>query len=491
MNRIFSYVLAVVGAGPALLSPAMGNSGPGAVQITVYNQNFALVKESRQISLNEGVNTVAIDDVAARIQPQTVHFKSLTAPDAVRILEQNYQYDLLDPFSVLNKSVGKRIVVRNTENGDIVEGTVLNPISWAAGGPSPQGNARGVSPGSIVIQTSKGIVLNAMGQIELLELPDGLIARPRLQWMLHSDKGGVHNSEVSYLTEGITWSADYVAVVSADDNAIDLKGWVTISNNSGATYHNAKLQLVAGDVRRLSQQYPHEDKLEMAVMGRAAAEPQFQQEQFFDYHLYTLQRPSDVLDRETKQISLLEQAGVKATKKFYYDGLRGARWWRGSGYRPGDQYDTSDYKKVNVTIEFKNSEDAGLGMPLPKGTVRVYKKDSAGALQFVGEDTIDHTPKDENLKLYVGDAFDVVGERKRTKFTRLSDRMVEEDFEITLRNHQKQAIEVTVVERVFNDWEILSSSHKYTSNDSGTLNFVIPVPASGETKVTYKVRTKW
>jgi len=469
-------------------------TSPRGVQLTVYNQNFGLVKDHRTVALKQGMNTVTIDDVAALIQPETVHFSSLTAPGAVQILEQNYQYDLLDPQSVINKSVGKRVVIRDPEKGTTISGTLLNPVSWEmAGSWQQQGgdrNARGVSPVSLVIKTDQGVVLNATGQIELMELPEGLVSKPRLVWQLDCAKAAAHDAEISYLTQGLNWSADYVAVAGANDDSLDLQGWVTLTNSSGASFRNATLQLVAGDVRRVQTTEMARGGVALYAAAKDMSE-QFREEKFFDYHLYTLQRPTDVLDRETKQVSLLGAEGVKAERKYYYDGLRNAWWWRSSGWRPGEQYDTSDYKKVNVTIEFKNSKESGLGMPLPKGTVRVYKKDNAGKLQFVGEDAIDHTPVDEKLKLYVGDAFDVVGEHKRTQFTRVSDQVTEEAFEITLRNHKDSAVRVTVVEHVTGDWQVLEQSHKWEKVDASTLNFPMDVPAKGETVVKYKIRTRF
>lgn len=491
---IHLYATAAAAVLLAAVTPLHAQQGqPGSAQLTIYNQNFGLVKDVRQVALKKGANTLIIDDVAALIQPETVHFVSLGNPAAVTILEQNYQYDLLDPMAVINKSVGRRVTVRNQETGATVEGVLLNPVTWEMQGAGRGGgqNARGASPASLVIKTQNGVVLNATGQIELQDLPEGLVSKPRLLWQIQSEAAGNQNAEISYLTQGLNWSADYVAAVSANDDTLDIQGWVTLSNNCGASFRNASLQLVAGDVRRVQAGREEGYGMDRLALAAKPAGPQFQEEQFFDYHLYTLQRPTDVLDRETKQVSLLEAAGVKAVKKYYYDGVRDQWWWRNANWRPGEQYDTSDYKKVNVTIEFKNSQAAGLGMPLPKGTVRVYKKDSQGKLQFVGEDTIDHTPRDEALKLYVGDAFDVVGERKRTKFTRVSDRVTEESFEVTLRNHQDKAVDVTVVEHVFADWEILQSSHKWTNPDARTLNFVVSVPANGETKVTYQVRTRW
>lgn len=478
----------------ALVLPAvLTHAAPGTTQLTIYNQNFGLVKDQRQIVLKEGANTVIIDDVAAMIQPETVHFISLSAPDSVAILEQNYQYDLLDPQSVINKSVGKHVTVYNPQSRTTVEGTLLNPTVWEMqGGWRQQGgdrSARGVSPSTLVIKTEKGVILNAAGQIEVNELPEGLVSRPRLVWRLESSKAGQQDAEISYLSAGLNWEADYVAAVSADDSSIDLQGWVTLTNTCGASFRNATLQLVAGDVRRVQQQPVSSGYFNLDSVGRSYS--QFNDQQFFDYHLYTLQRPADVLDRETKQVSLLEAVGVKAVKKYYYDGAKQSNWWRQANWRPGEQYDTSDYKKVNVTIEFKNSQETGLGMPLPKGTVRVYKKDKEANLQFVGEDTIDHTPKDEDLKLYVGDAFDVVGERKRTGYSKISDRVVEENFEITLRNHQDKAVDVIVVEHVTGDWEVLDSSQKWVKIDASTLNFPVAVPADGQTVLNYHLRTKW
>jgi len=488
-------VAALIGAGLSLAGgPGRCADGPGGtVQLTIYNQNFGLVKHTRSVQLAAGRNTVVIDDVAALIQPETVHFVSLTAPDAVRILEQNYQYDLLDPVAVLNKSVGKKVIVRHPESGQVVEGTLLNPVTWDVSGPGGRGDggSRPASPAALVIQTERGPVLNTAGQIELAELPEGLISRPRLLWLVESDRPGTHSAEISYLARGLNWSADYVAAVSADDSSLDLQGWVTLTNTSGASYRNASLQLVAGDVRRVEAGKGGVYAEELGVMRAAAAPPQFAEEKFFDYHLYTLQRPTDVLDRETKQVSLLESAGVKVEKKYYYDGARNQWWWRSHGWRPAEQYDTSDYRKVNVVLELKNSKEAGLGLPLPKGIIRVYKKDSRGNQQFVGEDSIDHTPVDEIVRLYVGDAFDVVGERKRTKFSRISDREVQETFEITLRNHQEKPVQVTVVEHVSGDWQVLESSHAWTNPDASTLHFAADVPGKGETRVTYRVRTRW
>ncbi len=492
--KIVSLVL-VAGLIISGATPAAQSQTPGT-RLTIYNQNFGLIKDQRDINLQDGFNTIIIDDVAAMIQPETVHFTSLTAPASVTILEQNYQYDLLDPQSVINKSVGKRVKVYNPESNTTIEGTLLNPMTWEMqGGWRQQGGdkqARYPNPGALVIKTGTGIVMGAEGRIEIQDLPEGLVSKPRLVWRLNASKPGQHKAEISYLSQGLNWKADYVAAVSADDSSIGLQGWVTLTNTCGTSFRNAKLQLVAGDVRRVVGDEVYDKRFSLRKAAKALEKaPQFQEQQFFDYHLYTLQRPTDVLDRETKQISLLEAVGVKAVKRYYYDGVKQSSWWHQPDWRPGEQYDTSNYRKVNVTIEFKNSKGSHLGIPLPKGTVRVYKKDKQGNLQFVGEDEIDHTPKDEKVKLYVGDAFDMVGEHKRLNFRRISQHVTEEKFQITLRNHQDKAVQVTVVEHATADWQILNSSHKWVKIDARTLNFPVTVPANGSVVVKYHIQTRF
>ena len=477
MKRFTFLIMAVLLlAAPCLAAGTAGK--PTGIALTIYNQNFALVKEQREMTLDEGINYISVQDVAATIEPNTVAFKSLTDPGSVVVREQNYQYDLISPQTILNKSVGKRVKVRRFLNGTVQEdeGILLSTAD----------NGR-------VLQTSKGLILNPGGEIEVMELPEGLVSRPTLMWKLEAGKAGANRTEVSYLANQINWSADYVAVVDSQDKNIDLTGWVTLDNRSGATYENASLNLMAGDVRRVQRDGGYAGAEMMDYKLAAPAAPQFAEKAFFEYHLYTLKEKTTVKDKETKQITLLTAAQVPAKKIYIYDGRK--TWWNiwayRSDYRPGESYDVSENKKVNVLLEIMNSKENNLGIPLPKGTIRVYKQEENANQHFVGEDVIDHTPKDEKIRLYLGDAFDIVGEHTRTNFRRISGIEVEESFQITLRNHKDEAVSIVVVEHLTSDWKILESSHKYFKKDASTVEIPVEVPKDGEVNITYTARTKW
>lgn len=471
---VFLFALTLLGTG-AFAAPSVEK--PSRVQLTVYNQNFALIKEVRGLTLDKGINFVSVPDVAATIQPDTVAIKSLLSPNAFVVREQNYQYDLINPATILNKSIGKRVLVRRFNGGtfQVAEGTLLS------------------SEGGVVIQTADGVLLNPSGEIQVLELPGGLVSRPTLVWKLESAKSGAGRAEISYLANQITWKADYVAVIDAKDERVDITGWVTLSNNSGATYENASLNLMAGDVNRISGNR-YRDGAVGAVFSSASmkAEPQFAEKSLFEYHLYTLKDKTTVKNRETKQISLLAASDVPVQKQFIYDGRKG--WWgpwRIASYRPGESYDASTNKKVNVFVEFMNSKQNNLGMPLPKGIVRVYKSEEGSNQHFIGEDSIDHTPKDEKIRLYLGDAFDIVGEHARINFRRIDTRTVEETFRITLRNHKDSPVTVTAIEHLVSDWSITQSSHKYYKKDASTVEIPVTIPKDGEVQITYTARTHW
>lgn len=477
MKRIvLPLVVAILALAPAF---AQGTAGaPKEIELTVYNQNFALVKEQRDMTLKQGINYVSVRDVASMIERTSVAFKSLTDPNGVVVREQNYQYDLISPDTILNKSIGKRVKVRRIIDGKVVEveGVLLSSAQ----------NGR-------VIQTPTGVLLNPSGEIEVQELPEGLVSTPTLVWTLQADKAGAHNTQVSYLTNGISWIADYVAVVDPLDKYVDITGWVTLTNGSGATYENASLNLMAGDVRRVQPKAMEEMYMMDGAFGaaRAASAPQFAEKSFFEYHLYTLQGKTTVRDKETKQITLMTASRIPAKKIYIYDAMKG--WWSPwmAGRRPGESYDVSTNKKINVLMEIANTKENNLGIPLPKGRVRVYKQEASANQHFIGEDEIDHTPKDEKVRLYLGDAFDIVGEHTRTNFRRISSNEVEESFEISLRNHKDAPVTVTVVQHLFSDWRILQSSHKYEKKDASTVEFLVDVPKDGEVKVTYTARTKW
>ncbi|HEY9713462.1 MAG TPA: hypothetical protein V6C72_08320, partial [Chroococcales cyanobacterium] len=339
----------------------------------------------------------------------------------------------------------------------------------------------------LVVKTADGVILNPAGEVELAELPSGLVSRPSLYWKLESDKGGTHKTEIRYQTGGMNWRCDYVAVVNKDDSVTDLAGWVTLDNQSGASYKDASLKLIAGDVHKIQESGRRgiAPVAKFAFNGAVAA-PQFAEESFAEYHLYTLQNKTSVRDKETKQLSLFNASNVPVKKLFIYEPTRG-----GGAYPMFIPNPDEANKKVNVKLEMNNSKENELGMPLPKGKVRVYKKDKDDALQFVGEDQIDHTPKDEKIRLYIGDAFDLVGERKQLNVQRPSQREEKQTIEISLRNHKDSAVTITAVEHASGDWKISNNSMDFTKRDSHTFEFAANVPANGEVKITYDITTRW
>ncbi|MDX6768458.1 MAG: DUF4139 domain-containing protein [Elusimicrobiota bacterium] len=452
-----------------------------AAEVTVYNSDLGLIKDVRPFDLKSGVSRLEVTEVAARIDPTSVHFKSLTAPEAVSVLEQDFQYDLVSQDKLLQRYLGKEIELerflgRDGDRKEVVKGTLLS------------------NSGGRVLQVGDKILLNPPGNPVLPALPEGLLTRPTLVWKLRSTKAGEHQGEISYLTGGLSWSADYVLVVDKDDAKGDLNAWVTVVNNSGATYKDAKLKLVAGDVHRAPVAAVRGRFSPMAKMAMAAEmDDGMSEKSFFEYHLYSLGRPTTLADNSSKQVEMASAAGVPVKKLFVYDGVQGVQWssFYGEAYAdPG--YGTASGKKVSVFFELQNKKSEGLGIPLPKGRVRVYKKDDDGSLQLAGEDAIDHTPKDEKVRVKMGEAFDVVGERKRTNF-QSGKRWLEETFEVRVRNHKETDAVVTVVEHLYRwtGWKVTDASQKWEKKDAQTIEFPVTVKKDGEAVVTYTVRYSW
>ncbi len=471
-----------------VLSMAMGaafvaaSAPPTGVEVTVYNQGFGFVKEIRTLGLRQGAQTVAIENVAAQIEPASVGVRGLDRPDAFQVLEQNYQYDLISPLAILNKSVGQRVRFIRTMGGarDTLEGVLISAPTAIVGDP---GGGSSQTYNGMVIRTDDGrIVLNPSGEIEVATVPAGLISKPTLLWEIQSALSGESRIELSYLTRGLVWSADYVLTLGPEDRA-DLLGWVTLNNTSGIAYENARLKLLAGDVER-----PAQEMMRGNLGGRAAlkAEPAFAEEALFEYHLYTLQRPTTLRDREMKQVSLLESKGLRFTKRLIVDALQGF----GRIY-PNEGEVGLGTIKPQVRIEFENTQANALGMALPKGRIKVYQRDQSGSVQMLGEDQIDHTPKNEKVSLAIGRAFDVRAERKRTAFRRLSDRSTEETFEIELRNRKEVAETVTVLERHSGDWRITESNLDYRKLDANTTEWVVPLKAGEVRTLRYTRFTSW
>jgi hypothetical protein len=435
------------------------------VMVTIYNGNLGLVKDTRDTHLEAGTLEVQFADVAALIDPTSVHLRSLTDPAGLRILEQNYEYDLLTSGKLLEKYVGKKVRLYQS-NGSYQEATLLS-----TSGP--------------IYEINGQIHMGHSGQVVLPALPDNLVAKPTLVWLLRSATAATQRVEASYLTGGINWKADYVMVINAADTRSDLTGWVTIDNKSGSTYSNAALKLVAGDINRAPDRSREGRLMEMAARAPSAqvADRDFKSEGFFEYHLYTLDGRTTIKDNQTKQLSLLSASEVPVAKHFVYYGA--ADYYR-------TQYGVPvSNQKVGVYLEVKNTKENRLGLPLPKGRLRVYKADASGSQQLIGEDWIDHTPKDEKIRIKMGDAFDVVGQRTQKDWKRIASNLYEVEWEVSLRNHKQEAITVEVNEPMPGDWEVLRSSHPYEKIHAFTAQWKIPVPGDGEAKLSYRIRVRF
>jgi len=457
--------------GPVKLEDPLAGKLPNAettlddqsdVAVTVYNNNLALVRDRRKIKLLGGETALRFSDVAQQIRPETVSLQSVSKPGSIRILEQNYEYDLMSPSKLMEKYVGKNVRLVNFSN-DVGFTSVDAELLSVNEGP--------------VYRVDGEIFLGHPGSVALPELPKELIAKPSLIWLLDNDELD-QEVEATYLTGGISWKADYVVKVNKEETAVNIDAWVTLDNNSGATYTNAKLKLVAGDVNIV--QPPRPMARGGVAMEMAAAAP-MAEESFAEYHLYTLDRRTTIKQNQSKQVSLFNAAGVKIAKKYEY---RGQTYYF---FQPSPQMPE---EKVGVFVEFENKEANQLGVPLPGGVMRLYQEDSEGMLQFAGEDRIQHTPKDETVRLRMGNAFDVVGERVQTDYTVVSNRIFESSYKITLRNHKESDIAVEVVEPMISDWEILQSSIPHEKRDAQTAVFTIPVKADGEVELTYRVRVR-
>ena len=445
-----------------------------SVAITIYNEDLALVKDARKVLLDDGVNRVALRDVSARMRPETAQLRSLSHPGSFDLLEQNFDFDLLTPGKLLEKYLGRSVRVVRT-----------HPTSGAETVETAQ--VLGASSG-VVLQMGDRIETGVPGRIVFDGVPANLRDRPTLVTELNSRRAGAQNLELSYLTGGLSWKADYVAELNADDSALDLNGWVTLKNLSGTAYSNAKLQLVAGDVNRVRDEL-RLAKAERQTMAMAAPAPaSMAQESLFEYHLYTLNRPTTLADNQTKQVALLNASAVPVSKELL---VRGA-----DHYYRASVGDIGQKLKAAIYVEFDNRESARLGVPLPKGVVRVYKRDSAGNAQFVGEDSVDHTPKNEKVRLRLGDAFDVTADKKQTDFrrrepTNKASYLMESAYEIVLRNAKTEAVTVTVREPVPGDWTMLEESQRHTKVEAGTAQWRVAVPAGGTATLKYRVLVRY
>ena len=466
---------------PEFYRPVPGQGVPNAMSVPGY----ALVRDDREMKIKEGRSQLSFTDVAALIDPTTVTFSSLTDP-ATRVLEQNFQFDLVSTQKLLLKFIDRQITV------DKPNGNSVTPIT---------GTLLSATDG-IVLRGNDGSIysLPTYTSVRFPDLPGGLNTRPTLVWDIQSPAGGNHKTRVTYQTGGITWWADYNLIFNegADANSglLDLSAWVSIINQSGATYADAKLKLIAGEVNRVQPEM--DQRVRREVMMKAAEAPAdvagFAQKDFFEFHLYTLGRTTTLPNNSTKQIELFDQAKqIPAKKVLVYYGA-GQPYFYPSPYTDRNM-GVETNKKVDVYLEFKNDKQFGLGVPLPAGRLRVSQLDKAdGSLEFIGEDTIDHTPKDEQVRVKLGSAFDVVGERRQVNFSvDTAAKWMEEEIEVKLRNHKSQPVDVIVKENLYrwSNWKILTQSHKFDKEDARTISFPVKVAKDGQTVVRYRVRYTW
>ncbi len=445
-----------------------------AVAITIYNENLALVKDQRLVELPAGDVHLAFRDVSAKIQPETALLRSLDSGAGLQVIEQNFDFDLLTAQKLLEKYVGRRVGVIKTHptTGEETEeeATVLAAASGA------------------VLRIGDRIETGIRGRIVFYEVPPNLRDRPTLVMHLDNPQAGARQIELSYLTQGLSWKADYVGELDSEDTSLDLTGWVTLDNRSGVRYEDALLQLVAGDVHRVADEFPPMPKAGFERAMAVNAAPPMTQEALFEYHLYTLARPTTIADNQSKQVSLLMASAVPVRKELLLVGSE--------HYYQRSLGDLGQKIKIGVFLELDNREESNLGMPLPKGVVRLYKKDAKGNAQFVGEDHIDHTPNKEKVRLKLGDAFDVTANKKQTDFKKLSgfgpwNYQYESAYEIAIKNAKPEPVVVRVHEPIPGDWEMREESIPHEKGDAHTAVWKLRVPAEGEATLTYRVRVRF
>ncbi len=468
--------LSLLGQAPGELQTTQADQK--SLAVTIYNANLALVKDQRLVRLPKGEARLAFQEVSTQIRPETALLRNLTAPNGFWVAEQNFDFDLLTPQKLLEKYVGRKVTIISNK-----------PNATGAG-------YQEIHEEATVLATNDGVVLqfpdrietSIPGRIVYSDVPSNLRARPTLVTSLNSSADKAQMLELSYLTGGLAWKADYVANLSSDEKTLDLNGWVTLTNQSGIAYPNATLQLVAGDVNQAPE--PRRMDYAMKAMESVAqgAAAQMSEQSLFEYHLYTLDHPTTLAANQTKQVALLSATSVPVRKEYLLQGQ--------SHYYSGSYGDLGDKLKVGVYVEFDNRSENHLGLPMPKGIIRVYKRDQEGRAQFVGEDRIDHTPKNELVRLKLGDAFDVTAHRKQTDFKSLGAQgryhyVYEAAFEVKFKNAKKEPVTVNALEPMPGDWEVLAHSHPFTKEASGTARFKVEVPADGEATLTYRVRVRW
>jgi hypothetical protein len=493
---------------PALLLFSVSLAASAQPALTIYNQNFAVVRDTVPLNLKAGVNNVIYSEATAHVEPDTVILRDPTGQHDIQILEQNYRNDPVSQDLLLSLCEGRTIgfEVTSPSTGEvekIIQGTIIRsgymPPNSAVnqdGGDYQQGQMNPGQSSQPIIEVGGEMQFGLPGKPLFPDLGNDTILKPALNWVIQSDSAGKFDAEIGYLSDGFSWEADYNLVSPEKGNDVDLAGWVTLNNQSGKTFENAKIKLMAGDVNRVQPPRP----MVMAMGGFGGAGTTFQppvsEKAFDEYHLYTLENPTTLRDRETKQVEFVHAEGIKSKTIYVYDGADLSQYpgWDFETIRNNPQYGTESNKKVWVMREFSNSKTNHLGMALPKGKLRFYRRDDDGQLEFVGEDEIDHTPADETIRVNTGNAFDLVGERRQTNYNVDSNNSrADESFEIKLRNHKKEPVVIRVVEHLYrwNNWEITAHSDDFTKTDAQTIEFNVQVQPDVEKTVTYTAHYTW
>ncbi len=498
MKRLWAIFMGLV-AVVCVWAPARGEPA-----LTIYNQNFGVVRETIRLDLKPGVNRIAFSDITAHLEPDSVILRDPTGQRQLHILEQNYRNDPVSQGLLLSLYEGQTIdfLVRRGDIEEIVQGKIIRsgyvspvPRPWQYQYSYPQPSPGQEQP---IVEIEGEIRFGLPGQPLFPSLTDETILKPTLNWVMESDAAGPLEAELAYVTDGMTWEASYNLVSPEKGDVLDIVGWVTIDNQSGRTFEEARIKLMAGDVSRLRRVERERYAAEAAGMAlyAAPAPPPVTEKPFEEYHLYTVQRATTLHDRETKQIEFLRASEVTFTRFYVYDGAKidWNEYRRRTYFNQDASYGTECNNKVWTMCEFENKEANGLGVPLPRGRTRFYRRDEDGQLEFTGENIIDHTPKDETVRVYIGSAFDIVGERKRTdyKIDRGAE-TVDESFEIKLRNHKKEPVEIRVIEHLYRglNWEITASSNIFKKIESQTVEFRIQVKRDEEKVLTYTVHYTW
>jgi len=497
MFRYFVFLL--------LLSSAVFSQQSSQPSLTIYNQDFAVVRQVIPLDLKSGVNQLNVSDITMHLEPDSVVLRDPSGKHSLQVLEQNYRADAISAAMLLSLYEGQTIDFKTSE-GRIIKGKVIrsgyvphNYFAMNRYGQNYYQQQMVAGSEQPVIEVDGQLEFNLPGQPVFPRLTDDSILHPRLEWLLSTDKAGKFPAEFSYVSGGMSWEADYNVVAPEKGDVADIVGWVTIDNQSGRTFDNARIKLMAGDVSKI-QQGANEGYVFKAAMARdaAAAAPAVTEKAFDEYHLYTLERTTTLRDRETKQVEFIHAANVASRQIYVYDGARidASRYygWNWENIRNDHSYGTESNPKIWVMREFVNSEANHLGMPLPKGRVRFYRRNDDGQVEFTGENLIDHTPKDETVRIYTGNAFDITGERKRTNYTVENNKSTAtETFEIRVRNHKKETAEVRVVEHLYrgHNWEITSKSDEFKKKDSNTVEFPVTIAPDGEKVITYTAHYTW